>query len=98
MMSSHRNYERIYAILVEEHKMIRWEGSVNRGRATYKDTVGMKFKEIQKRAEQHLADISDKKEQHISKQERRRSAIEALDMLKHKKPAKDKPQWRGKNK
>ena len=53
-------------------------------------SVGEKFKEIQKGAEQHLADISDKKVRDLSKADLRGSAIEALDILKHKNPAKSK--------
>ena len=58
--------------------------------------LNTKFKEIQARAEQHLADISDKKERGLSKAERRRSAIEALGLLKFKKPAKSVGHWRKK--
>ena len=81
------SYEKIYNILIEA------KAPTPKNRPS----VGTKFKEIQKRAEQHLVNISDKKEQDLAKAERRRSAIEALEMLKHKSPAKKKGHWRGKN-
>ena len=81
------SYNRIFNLLTEAKPLTPHNRS----------SVGKKFKEVQKRAEQHLADISDKKERDLSKAERRRSAIEALEMLKHKKAAKNKPHWRGKN-
>ena len=81
-------YEKLYAILIEAKALT----------PRNRPSVGEKFKKIQKRAEAHLVNISDKKERDLSKAERRRSAIEALEMLKHKEPSQAKGHWRGKNK
>jgi len=95
------SYEKIYSLLHEQveggspkrdivRAAIKAQNEAKAPTPKNRPSVGEKFKEIQKGAEQHLADISDKKVRDLSKADLRGSAIEALDILKHKNPAKSK--------
>ena len=88
------SYEKIYNILVEAKKVLRFSG----GKLTHKPSVGAKFQEIRGRAAKVKQDIIDKKLQNIPQEVRMSSAAEVSDILKHKKPSKAKGSgWHGKN-